>query len=169
MADSFLFVVSDRATTGAAIALTAAAVTVWAARTARPGPAGDDGPATAPRLPANAVQIGGIAAVLLAAAAAAVAPPVRDVLPFGWLAVLTLALAAVLRGYRVLRPGPPALDRLAAALAVVPACALLAGALLMLYETDVEIAAVQQWAITYAVAGALALAAGLLWRRPAPG
>ncbi|MEV4512261.1 hypothetical protein AB0K00_25265 [Dactylosporangium sp. NPDC049525] len=83
-------------------------------------------------------------------------------------AVLLLA-AAALRGYRLARPGPSVLDRLSVVLAVVPACALLAGAAVAaLYDGTDDIVPSLRWLGGYVVAAALALYAARSWRKPWP-
>ncbi|MEU7876475.1 hypothetical protein [Dactylosporangium sp. NPDC049140] len=150
---------SIRATELAAIALGGVAVAIWATRTARPGADAPAEPGPAPRLPAGAAEVGGLVAVVLAAAGNLAASPVTGSLYADWLTVLGLVLAAALRGYRLARPGPRVLDHLGAVLALVPAFALLAAAVSLLLDHNLTVSPV------YAVAGGLALAAGLRWRR----
>ncbi|WP_433615644.1 hypothetical protein ACQP2P_12210 [Dactylosporangium sp. CA-139114] len=165
MAD-FASYLSDQANAGAVIALGATATAVWATRTARSEPAeADDAPAV-PKPLGGGAETWAVAAVAVAAIVAALASPRPLGLPFDWLVVLGLVLAATLRGYRLSRPGPAVLDRLAAVLAVVPGCALLAGAMFMAFD-GTSGGRVLLWMLGYAVAGALALIVGLRWQRAA--
>ncbi|WP_432988911.1 hypothetical protein [Dactylosporangium sp. CA-233914] len=156
------YYLSGTASTGAALALGAGAVVLWVSRTRRPEPAPAE-PPTAPKLTAGGAEIAGLAAVLVAAVLAVAAPVSLDPGPFGWLSVLALVAAAALRWYRLARPAPPVLDRLTAVLALVPACALLVGAIFIEFSSY----PIERWVICDAVGGALALAAGLRWRRTA--
>jgi hypothetical protein len=148
------------ATSGAATALGAGAVALWATRTARPEAAEATEPAVAPKLPAGGAEAGALVAVVVAAALALIAPLRLSGDLFSVLTALLLLAGALVRGYRLGRPGPPVLDRLAAVLALVPSSALLVGALFMVLRD-----ASSRWMTFYAAAGVLALAAGLRWRR----
>ncbi|WP_433059617.1 hypothetical protein [Dactylosporangium sp. CS-033363] len=152
----------------AAAALGVTATVIWARRTAGNAPAPDE-PDTATRVTGNA-QVATIAAVVVAAIAIVLVSPIHQLLPadqpFDWLAALTLLLAAVLRGTRLSRPASRTFDRFTAALAIVPACALLlAVAYMGLYAGWGTTRIV--WALGYVVAAALALTSGLRWRRTA--
>ncbi|MER7272935.1 hypothetical protein ABT369_00620 [Dactylosporangium sp. NPDC000244] len=157
---------SARAASGALLVLGATTIAVWATRTARPQTAEADDATTLPKLPGDGAEKGGLAAVAFAAIVTAVATTGIQALRFGWLMVLGLVLAAAIRGYRLRRPGPPVLDRLAAVLAVVPGCALLAGAIYVLIQGSYS-GRDLAWVLGHAVAGALALIVGLRWKRAA--
>lgn len=80
-------------------------------------------------------------------------------------AALALVLAVCLRLYRFARAGPAALDRLAAALVLVPATALLAGAALVFLLAARPLTGwVAQWWMGYLAAGLVTLGVGWRWR-----
>ncbi|WP_433218699.1 hypothetical protein ACQP00_13180 [Dactylosporangium sp. CS-047395] len=153
----------------AAVALGVTATVIWSRRTAGTDLAADK-PETATRVTGNG-QVATIAAVAVAAIAIMLASPIHSLLPadlpFDWLAALTLLLAAALRGIRLSRPATRTFDRFTAALAIVPACALLLAVAYMGLYTGWDTTTRIVWAGGYLLAAALALTAGLRWRRTA--
>ncbi|MEV0566965.1 hypothetical protein [Dactylosporangium sp. NPDC050588] len=154
----------DVATAAAAVTATSAVV-AWAATTARPAPA--DPPVTLPKLPNRPAETVGLVAALIAALVAFVLPPAAQLESVQEVSAILLLAAAALRGYRLTRPGPAVLDRLASVLALVPACGLFGGACVVaLYDGLDDLDWWGFWLGGLVVGGALALVAGLSWRQP---
>jgi hypothetical protein len=149
--------------TGSATALAGSgAVAVWVTRSARaPRPAPATPPGRIPRLPVRAIEIGGVLAVVAAATTLVRIAFDYEIAALERVSALMLTAAAICRTYRLARAGPAVLDRLTVALALVPACALLTGGLTLIASGQFD----DGRASVYPLAGVLALATGLAWRR----
>jgi hypothetical protein len=163
MFNSFLLL-----TTTLPAAAAGTAVVLWAVHARRaPGGTTPDAAGPAPRLARTTPALTGTVAVFAAA-----------LVLLGWwldgqwhvvelVAGLMLATAAVMRLYRFARPGAPSLDRLSAAMALVPGAGSIVGAAALLVVVGVGI--ISTWITAYLAAGALALVGGALWLRRPPG
>jgi hypothetical protein len=139
------------------------ATVVWVLRSARPPAPVPTG--RAPKVPGGLLEVGGLVGLLTAAGLLLALGGLGPARPIEQTAALALLVATVLRVYRLNSAGPVAVDRLAAALALVAATALLTGGALVVMLAPGSIDAwLLQWWGGYLVAGAGALAVGLRWR-----
>ena len=160
MADS---VNSYAVLTSVSAVMAGGATVIWALRSARstaPVRAG-----RAPRVQAGPVELGGLVGLVVAAGALLTIGDPGPVRSIEQMAALALLVATTLRVYRFNRAGPVALDRFGAALALVPATALLVGGALVFMIAARPLAeyALQWWG-GYLLAGVVSLAVGLRWR-----
>ncbi|WP_238013288.1 hypothetical protein KZZ52_40885 [Dactylosporangium sp. AC04546] len=154
-------------TGAAAAAVGASAVVLWARRTARPTPAPEADAGDVPPRSGGPAEFATLAAVVVAAVVGLLTTRNVTVQAVPEVAALLLLAGAGLRGYRLTRPGPAVLDRLAAVLVLVPAVAMLGGTVFLLLLGPLDAGLVVT--LGYAVSAAITLPVGLAWRRSAGG
>jgi hypothetical protein len=141
------------------------AVSVWVVNSARkPRTEPADTPHSSPKIDATLTEIAAMVVVAVMPALFLVRLLLGQASPVEAVAMLSLFGAAVLRGIRLRRAGPPVIDRLTAVLALVPGCGLLIGVFVLLLATHFSF---NDEGSTYLIAGGPVLAAAVYWLRKA--